>query len=165
MSEANLATSRRVIDEAFNQGDLSVIDEVSAPDPVSHDPAGPEDLHGAQAIKDMISTYRSAFPDLKITIEDTIVQDDKVVMRWRSEGTHQGELMGLAPTDTHVSVTGISIDRFVDGKISESWSNWDTLGLMRQLGAAPTPGSIGEKVGIQLQHLSARRQRHKAGVS
>jgi steroid delta-isomerase-like uncharacterized protein len=165
MSEANLATSRRVLDEAFNQGDLSVVNEVSAPDPVSHDPAMPDDLHGAEAIKQMINMYRSAFPDLKITVDDTVVQDDKVVLRWTSEGTHRGELMGLAPTGVHVSVTGMSIDRFVDGKIAESWSNWDTLGLMRQLGAAPMPGSLGEKVGIQLQHLTARRQRHKAGVA
>lgn len=165
MSEANLAASRRVIEDGFNKGDLAVIDAVCAPDAVNHDPAMPEDARGTAALKQMISMYRTAFPDLMITIEDTVVADDKVVLRWTSRGTHRGELMGLAPTGTHASVAGISIDRFADGKIVESWNNWDTLGLMRQLGAAPIPGSIGEKVGIQLQHLTARRQRHKAGVA
>ena len=165
MSEANLAASRRVIEDGFNKGDLSVVDEVCAPDAVNHDPAMPEDARGTEALKQQISMYRTAFPDLEITIEDTIVADDKVVLRWTSRGTHRGELMGLAPTGTHASVAGMSIDRFADGKIAESWNNWDTLGLMRQLGAAPIPGSIGEKVGIQLQHLTARRQRHKAGVA
>jgi steroid delta-isomerase-like uncharacterized protein len=165
MSEANLAASRRVIEDGFNKDNLSVVDEVCAPDAVNHDPAMPEDARGTEALKQQISMYRTAFPDLEITIEDTIVADDKVVLRWTSRGTHRGELMGLAPTGTHASVAGMSIDRFADGKFAESWNNWDTLGLMRQLGAAPIPGSIGEKVGIQLQHLTARRQRHKAGVA
>jgi steroid delta-isomerase-like uncharacterized protein len=108
--------------------------------------------------------YRAAFPDLQFTVEDIIDQDDRVVIRWSSRGTHQGELMGLAPTGKIVTVTGISIDRFADGKVAESWTNWDVLGLMRQLGAAPPPGSVGEKVGIQLQRLTARRSRQKAGT-
>ena len=94
--------------------------------------------------------YRAAFPDLQFTIDDVIAQDDKVVIRWSSRGTHRGELMGLAPTGKEATSSGISIDKIADGKIVESWNHWDTLGLMRQLGAAPPPGSVGEKVGIQL---------------
>jgi steroid delta-isomerase-like uncharacterized protein len=164
MSEANAQISRRMLEEAFGQGQVELVDEYVAADAVDHDPANPEDVRGPAGLKQQISMYRAAFPDLQFTIEDIVDQDDRVVIRWSSRGTHQGELMGLAPTGKVVTVTGISIDRFADGKIAESWTNWDVLGLMRQLGAAPPPGSVGEKVGIQLQRLTARRSRQKAGA-
>jgi steroid delta-isomerase-like uncharacterized protein len=165
MSEGNVEASRRVIEEAFNNGNLAVVDELVEPGAVDHDPAHIEEVRGPAAFKAQVEMYRSAFPDLHMTIEDTVAQGDMVVLRWTSRGTHRGELMGLAPTGTVATVTGISIDRFEDGKIAESWTNWDVLGLMRQLGAAPPPGSISEKVGLQLQHLAARRTRSKTGVS
>ena len=164
MSEANAQVSRRLLEEAFGQGRVELVDEHVAADSVDHDPANPEDVRGPAGLKEQISMYRAAFPDLQFTVEDIIDQDDRVVIRWSSRGTHQGELMGLAPTGKIVTVTGISIDRFADGKVAESWTNWDVLGLMRQLGAAPPPGSVGEKVGIQLQRLTARRSRQKAGT-
>jgi predicted ester cyclase len=105
--------------------------------------------------------YRAAFPDVKITIDDVIAADDKVVLRWHSEGTHRGELEGLAPTGARGSVTGISIDHWKDGKVVESWTEWDNLGLARQLGAAPAEGSAGEKLGLAVQRLVARRLRKK----
>lgn len=165
MSEANVEGSRRIVEEAFNQGNLATVDELTAPDFVNHDPSDVEDRRGPEGAKAFLTVYRTAFPDLHITIDDVIADGDQVAMRWTSRGTHRGDLMGLAPTGQQVEVTGISIDRWENGKLAESWSNWDTIGLMRQLGAAPAPGSLGEKVGIQLQHLSARRQRSKAGVA
>lgn len=108
-----------------------------------------------------MSLYRTAFPDVRITVDDVITAGDKVVLRWHSEGTHRGELAGLAPTGAHGSVTGISIDRWKDGKVVESWTEWDNLGLARQLGAAPPEGSFGEKLGIGVQRLMARRMRKK----
>jgi predicted ester cyclase len=105
--------------------------------------------------------YRAAFPDVRITVDDVIAADDKVVLRWHSEGTHRGGLEGLAPTGARASVTGIGIDRWKDGKVVEAWTEWDNLGLARQLGAAPPEGSVGEKVGIGLQRLMARRMRKK----
>jgi steroid delta-isomerase-like uncharacterized protein len=164
MSEANSQVAHRILEEAFGQGQLGLVDEFVAADAVDHDPANPEDVRGPAGLREQISMYRAAFPDLQFTIEDTIAQDDRVVIRWSSRGTHRGELMGLAPTGKVVTVTGISIDRFAEGKIVESWTNWDVLGLMRQLGAAPPPGSVSEKVGIQLQRLTARRSRQKAGI-
>ena len=74
---------------------------------------------------------RAAFPDVRITVHDVIAAEDKVVLRWHSEGTHRGELAGLAPTGARGSVSGISIDRWKDGKVVESWSQWDNLGLAR----------------------------------
>ena len=164
MSEQNVAISRRGFEEVFNQGKLDVAAEIVAEGAVSHDPASPEEAVGPAGFRQQVEMYRAAFPDLQFTIDDVIAQDDKVVIRWSSRGTHRGELMGLAPTGKEATSSGISIDKIADGKIVESWNHWDTLGLMRQLGAAPPPGSVGEKVGIQLQRLSARRQRQKAGI-
>ena len=75
---------------------------------------------------------------IRVAVEDQIAEGDKVVTRWSSEGTHKGELMGIAPTGKHASgVTGISIDLYSGGKFVEGWGNWDTLGLMQKLGVIP----------------------------
>ena len=112
-------------------------------------------------VKHTASMYRTAFPDVRITVDDVIAAGDKVVLRWHSEGTHRGKLEGLAPTGARASVTGISIDRWQDGKVVEAWTQWDNLGLARQLGAAPPEGSVGEKIGMGLQRLMARWMRKK----
>ena len=81
--------------------------------------------------------YRSAFPDLRFTIEDMIAEGDKVATCWRAAGTHQGELMGIAPTGKRVEVIGMIVSRFAGGKIVEDLEVMDTLGLLQQLGAIP----------------------------
>jgi hypothetical protein len=83
------------------------------------------------------------------------------VRRWHSEGTHRGELAGLAATGARGSITGISIDQWKDGKVVETWTEWDNLDLARQLGAAPPAGSVGEKIGIGVQRRMARWMRKK----
>ena len=156
--------SRRLLEESFNEGKVELIDQFVAPDAVNHDPATPaqmRDLGGREVFKGTVSMYRAAFPDVRITVDDVIAADDKVVLRWHSEGTHRGELEGLAPTGARASVTGIGIDRWKDGKIVEAWTEWDNLGLARQLGAAPPEGSVGEKLGMGLQRLMARWMRKK----
>jgi steroid delta-isomerase-like uncharacterized protein len=168
MSEENVAASRSLFEEGFNKGNVDVADQVIAADAVNHDPAETPELRamrGPDVFKRTVAMYRAAFPDLHITIEDTISDGDKVVLRWRSEGTHRGELVGLAATGSKVVVTGVSIDRFENGKIVESWAEWDNLGLARQIGAAPPEGSRGERVGAVMQHLTARRMRRRAGVA
>ena len=82
--------------------------------------------------------YRSAFPDTQMTVEDSIAEGDNVVTRCTARGTHQGELLGISPSGNRVEVTGISIDRIEGGKFVESWSNYDTLGMMQQIGAVPS---------------------------
>jgi steroid delta-isomerase-like uncharacterized protein len=153
------------MEEGFNKGNLASVDEITAEGFRNHDPADGGDYVGREGAKQQIQMYRAAFPDLQLTIDDIFESGDEVAVRWTARGTHRGDLMGLAPTGVQTVTTGITIDRYEDGKIAESWTNWDTLGLMRQLGAAPAAGSLTEKVGIQLQHLAARRQRSKAGVS
>lgn len=144
MSEENIAASRRFIDEAFNGGNFDVIDELTSDDFVDHDPlVGDTDREGA---KQSLAGYRGAFPDLQMTIEDIFAAGDKVVYRWTAEGTFENEMMGLHPTgEKGDPVRGISIDRFEGGKMVESWSQWDTLTFMRDIGAiderSATPSS------------------------
>ena len=114
-----------------------MVDEIAAPGIVSYDSALPEPLVGIDATKASIAAYRDAFPDLKLTVEEQIAEGDLVVTRWTARGTHQGELMGMAPTGKQATVTGITIDRLENGRIAESRTNWDALGLMQQLGAVP----------------------------
>ena len=156
--------SRRLLEEGFNEGNVALADQLIAPDAVNHDPAEPahmRSLRGPEVLKRTVQMYRTAFPDVKMTVDDVIAAGDKVVLRWHSEGTHLGELEGLAPTGAQGSVSGISIDHWKDGKIVESWAEWDNLGLARQLGAAPPEGSAGEKLGLAVQRLMARRMRKK----
>jgi steroid delta-isomerase-like uncharacterized protein len=156
--------SRRLLEETFNEGNLALADQLIAPDAINHDPAEPAQLRGLrgpEVLRRTVQMYRSAFPDVRITVDDVIASGDKVVLRWHSEGTHRGELEGLAPTGTRGSVTGISIDLWKDGRVVESWTEWDNLGLARQLGAMPPEGSMGEKLGVAMQRLMARRMRKK----
>ena len=80
---------------------------------------------------------RTAFPDLRIVIEDQVAEGDKVASRYTGSGTHQGELRGFPPTNNRVEVTGTITSRFADGKIVEEWNNIDGLGMMQQLGIVP----------------------------
>jgi steroid delta-isomerase-like uncharacterized protein len=136
MSEDQIAVSRRVIEEGFNEGNLDVIDELCSDDFVAHDPiAGDEDRATAKA---SISMYKGAFPDLHFTIEDAFEAGDKVVLRWSGEGTFENEFMGLQPNHQRGEpIEGITIDRFEGGKIAESWTSWNTFQLMKDLGAVP----------------------------
>jgi steroid delta-isomerase-like uncharacterized protein len=141
MSEENKALARRFLEEAFNEGNLGVIDEIVASDYVLHDPASPEEeIRGPEGFKGFVQMYRSAYPDTDITVEDQIAEGDAVVTRWTGRGTHQGELLGVAPSGNRVEVTGITIDRFSGGKFVESWTNYDALGMLQQIGAIPEAG-------------------------
>jgi steroid delta-isomerase-like uncharacterized protein len=140
MSEQNKAVARAVLD-AFSGGDLDSLDDVVAADAVDHDPYNPYREEGLEGLKKVIGMYRSAFPDLQISVEDQIAEGDKVVTRWVGTGTHQGELMGAAPTGKTTVVGGIGIDRVENGKVVEAWGYWDALGMMQQLGLAGEPAA------------------------
>lgn len=137
-AEENKALVRRVFEEGWNAGNLGVFDEAIAPDYVLHDPSVPEDVVGIDGIKGFASAFLGAFPDLHFSIEDQVAEGDRVVTRWTSSATHQGELMGIAPTGNRTEVSGVTVGRISGGKLAEDWNNWDTLGLMRQIGAAPS---------------------------
>ncbi|HET7479523.1 MAG TPA: ester cyclase [Rubrobacteraceae bacterium] len=138
-AEENKAIVRRVIEECFNQGNLDVIDELIAPDYVDHDPAMPEEVRGPEGFRQFVSMYRSAFPDIHIQIKDQVAEGDRVAMRWVATGTHDGELIGIAPTGNRVTTPGMSIDRISGGKVAETRDNYDAMGMMTQLGVIPAP--------------------------
>jgi steroid delta-isomerase-like uncharacterized protein len=135
MSDTNKAVVRRLI-EAFNTGNLSVIDELVTNNYVYREPTVGErhDRHGS---KDVINTYRTAFSDAKMTIDEQIADGDTVVTRWSGTGTHNGPLFGIPATGRHVTITGIRITHLQNGKVVEDIENYDTLGMMRQLGVVP----------------------------
>lgn len=138
MSGSRKEASRRFLDEAFNQGRLDVVDELVAPEFVSHDPGVPSgETTGPEAVKELIAGYRAAFPDLHLTIDDQIEEGDRVATRWTAVGTHDGDFWGMEPTGRQATVRGITIDRYEGERAVESWSNWDTFGLLTQLGIVP----------------------------
>lgn len=138
-AEENKAIIRRYIEEAWNRGNLGIVDEVMSPDYARYmaDPVKP--LNREQQ-KQRIAAFRNAFPDFHLTIEDLIAEGDKVVFRMTARGTHQGQFMGIPPTGKQITISIIDIVRLVDGKLVEHWGNRDDLGMLQQLGAIPTIG-------------------------
>jgi steroid delta-isomerase-like uncharacterized protein len=140
MSEANKALARRLYDELASQGNLSLADEIVAEDFVDHNPPGPGIPPGREGLKQVFTTFRSAFPDLRMRVEDQIAEGDKVVSRLTVSGTNQGDFMGMPATGKSASIGVVDILRFEGGKITERWGEADFMGMMQQLGHAPTPG-------------------------
>jgi steroid delta-isomerase-like uncharacterized protein len=137
MSEANKNIVRRLFEEVWNKGNLSVADELFAPTCTHHDPSTPDFGRGPESEKKRVTLYRTAFPDQRMTIEDIIAEGETVMVRWSCRGTHKGDLSGIAPTGKQVASSGISSVRFANSKIAEAYVNWDALGLMQQLGVVP----------------------------
>jgi len=135
--EENKAIVQRAAEEVMSKKNLAVVDELFAADYVSH-AAGGQEVRGPEGVKQFLSMYDSAFPDMRETIEDMVAEGDKVVARVTMTGTHQGEFMGMAATGKQVTVTGIAILRIVGGKVVEEWREDDRLGVMQQLGVIPT---------------------------
>ncbi len=141
MSEQNKGLARRVFEEIFHKGNLALVNELYAPNFVAHREYS--EVKGPESYRQLVAMYRTAFPDLRFTIEDQIAEGDKVVTRWRNRGTHKGELVGevknIPPTGKQVAVSGIVIHRIVGGKFVEQWEDWDRMSLMQQLGVIPAP--------------------------
>lgn len=131
----NKENCRRIFEEVWNEHNLNLIDELVDAEYVHNDASLPEPRRGLEAYKQFVTLYHRAFPDIHFTIEHMIAEDDMVVIRWTLTGTHKGDLPTLAATGRPISLSGISIARFRDGKGIESWNNWDGLGMMQQLGA------------------------------
>jgi steroid delta-isomerase-like uncharacterized protein len=138
MSAENEALVRRYVEEVYDQRKLEVVGEIFASDLTLHDPDLPGGARGPEGIKRVVETFVDAFPDLQVSLDEELSSGEKVVTRWTSRGTHRGELMGIAPTGNRVEVTAVGIWRVADGKIAEAWLVFDALGMMQQLGIAPT---------------------------
>lgn len=141
--EHNKAVSRRWYLELFNEGRLEVADEITTDDYTNHNPYAPPGGFGIgpQASKNVVALYRGAFPDIRFTVEDQVAEGDSVVTRWTVRGTNLGSLNGMPPTGKYAVVRGISIERYVDGKMAESNVSFDMLGLLQQIGVIPMPGA------------------------
>jgi steroid delta-isomerase-like uncharacterized protein len=137
-TEENKAIDRRLTEEGWNQGNTAVFDELIAADFIGHNPDWP--IHGLEGYKQFYAATRSAFPDMRFSIEDQIAEGDRVVLRLTGTGTHQGELRGIPPSGKRITMTGMVIFRSAGGRVAEGWYNYDTLGLLQQIGAIPAPG-------------------------
>lgn len=129
----------RVWNEAVENGEVSVIDEALATDYVGHTPGTPEGIRGPEEFKQYVQNLREAFPDLSVTIEDRMVNEEAIVDRYRLRGTHDGDFKGIAPTGTEVEFTGIAIHYVDDGEIRKDVSEFDVLDVMSQLGVVDPP--------------------------
>jgi predicted ester cyclase len=135
-SEQNKAIVRRLFEEPW-KGKLDVVDELTAGDYIGHDPALPGPVRGPEGVKEFISTYLSAFPDARVTVEQQLAEGDLVATRWSARGTHEGDLMDFEPTGKEVNVSGLTISRLEGGKVVEEFQNRDFHGMMQQVEGTP----------------------------
>lgn len=136
MATDNIALVRRVVEEVWNKGNLGMLNElVSDRYTAVHPLLG--NVRGLDGFKQQVQTFRTAFPDLRLDIDDVGMTGDKVFIRWTARGTHRGPFMGLQPSNNKGQVQGISIDRIADGKIIEHFESFDSLGLAQIMGVVP----------------------------
>jgi steroid delta-isomerase-like uncharacterized protein len=139
-TEQNKALVRRLMEEVFNRGNKSLVDELFAPDFVEREELPPGIPPDRESVKQFSTMFGSAFPDFKVTIDDIIAEGDKVVVRSTWSGTHKGEFMGIPPTGKSVSFGVFDTIRIAGGKFVEHWGQMDTMRMMQQLGVIPAPG-------------------------
>jgi predicted ester cyclase len=137
--ERNKALVQRLFGEGFSKGDLSVADEMVAPDCKEHQYFGPNHPDGPEGVKNVIRDLRRLFPDFTLTADKMVAVGDEVWVRATGRGTHGGEFMGRPPTGKQVKVGVIDICRFENGKLVEHWGVPDRFHMMVQLGMIPTP--------------------------
>ena len=135
MSEDNKRLIRRVFDEVWNRNDFSLVDEVYAADYVAHVAGAPRDIEGPEQFKQFVALHGVLTSDLCFSIEDQIAEGDRVATRWLATTMPASGLVDAPGEGREVSVTGISIHRLADGKVAESWDNWDALTVYQALGA------------------------------
>ncbi|HTT32514.1 MAG TPA: ester cyclase [Methylomirabilota bacterium] len=140
MPSDNQAIIRRLYEEVWNGRKLASLDELLSPSHALHGPNFSGSSIGPEAYKLQVAQFVRAFPDLRWEIEETISENDKVVVVWTFTGTHKGEYRGVAATKKKVGVDGITVHHITDGKIMDSYANWDTWGMMKQLGVVPALG-------------------------
>ena len=140
MSGENKAVIRRYYREVWEQGKLGVIDELFAPDVELHVAGVPEDPFGPAPMKQLAAMAKTAFPGLRVTIEDLIAERDKVVATVSLHGTHDGSAQGASPREAAAVWRRIDVFRLHRGRIVEHWSDRDDHALLQRLGIAPPPG-------------------------
>jgi len=133
--KGKIAFIRRWFDEVWNKKNLAAVDEMTSPNVIGHGQAEHGTDIGLVEFKSFARQLHAAFPDMRVTIDYVVEQDDKVVARWTTTMTHKSEFLGIAPTEKKVVFTGTTTQKISAGKIVEGWDNWDQLALLVQLGA------------------------------
>jgi steroid delta-isomerase-like uncharacterized protein len=133
--DANKALVHRFIQAVFQEGDLAAVDELISEDFMPH--TWPSTGEGRGDLKRAMGRVSKALTDAAFVIEDTIAEEDRVVVRLTASATQTGEFMGLPPSGKRYTIAEIHIFRVRDGRIVEHWHQFDQLGMMRQLGAMP----------------------------
>ncbi|HEY7975836.1 MAG TPA: ester cyclase [Ktedonobacterales bacterium] len=137
-ADENTMLARRLFDEGWSKGNVTVLSDLVATTYAGHDPTTPAGIHGVAGLTQYIAGYRAAFPDLSFTLDEVYaIGDNRVLARWTAHGTHRGALMGIPASGKHATVGGLTLSRIESGKIVEDYTHWDALGLMQQLGAIP----------------------------
>ncbi len=134
--EQNKAIVTRLFKEMWLKGDLSIADELVAADYILHNGMLPP---GRQGLKQTVIMMRETFPAYGGKVEDLVAEGDRAACRWIRYSLHDGDFMNVSPTGKEVTITGMNIYRFVDNKVVEEWIEFDMFGLMRQVGAIPSP--------------------------
>ena len=134
--EENKDLARRWLDVVWGEGSLAAVDELAGADFVWHWAPGGV-AADREGYKEFVKQNFAAVSDVSSIIEDIVAEGDKVASRWTWRATHKGEFMGVPPTGKQIALTGMCINRIVDGKIVEEWGEMDMLGVMQQLGAVP----------------------------
>ena len=129
---------RDFFNDVWNQSNIEAAGKYYADDYVDHNPAVPGQPAGLPGAMLVFGAFKTAFPDLKHTLDQVISTGDKVVTRYTARGTNTGSMMGMPPTGKTVAITGIEFYRIAGGKIVERWGNFDQFGLMQQLGVIPS---------------------------
>jgi steroid delta-isomerase-like uncharacterized protein len=135
-AEENEAVIRQVL-ALIDERNLDEAFELYAIDYIYHGPTG--ELRGRDGIRGLWEVFLTGFPDLHSTIEDVVSKGDKVVLRWRLEGTHTGDFLGIAPSNKNITLGVTEIFRVANGQLVEAWDQYDRLGLLQQIGAIPMP--------------------------
>lgn len=136
MATDNIAVVRRYIEEVWNKGDLNLLGELVS-DKVTGVHMVTGEIRGVEALRQQVQAYRTAFPDLRMTIDDIGMAGDRVFVRWTGRGTHKGSFMGIAPTNNRGEVHGMTIDKMANGKIVEHHEAYDTLTMFQVMGVVP----------------------------
>ncbi len=129
----------RFAHEAWDKGNTDVVYETFAPEYIAHSTDPAHDVHGADGHAEFISSFREAFPDVKVEVHHLVVEGDLIVAHMSWSGTHLGPYQGMPPTQRSISIQVVGINRFEGDKIVEAWGVVDMLGMLQQLGVIPAP--------------------------
>ena len=141
MSEANnKLLARRLLEEVVNTGDVHRLAEFLAPDYVVRH----TEVIGIEGARQHIITFRRCYPDLHVTVEGQVAEDDIVVTWFTMRGTHRGEWGGIKPTNKVLTLRGVNLQRFRDGRIVEQWGGANTLEALLEIGAIRLPGDASD---------------------